>query len=77
MTERNPLIQTLDNLFLDSSPYLSCDDCFEQIDGHVERLATDPNHQDLAMQVHLMACGACADEAEVLMELLSGRVGDG
>ncbi|SKF63812.1 Uncharacterised protein [Mycobacteroides abscessus subsp. abscessus] len=30
----------------------------------------DPGYRDVAMQVHLAACGVCAEEAETLMELL-------
>lgn len=61
----------LDSLLLDTSPYLSCDECFDQIDTYVEQLTRDSNHQDLPLQVHLKACGACAEEAETLLELLS------
>ncbi|MDT0203098.1 hypothetical protein [Nocardioides sp. AE5] len=61
----------IDGLLLDTSPYLSCDDCFDQIDTYVERLLADPEHRDLPMQVHLRACGACAEEAEALLELLT------
>lgn len=58
-------------LLLDSDPYLSCDDCFAHLDEYVEQLITDPAHQDLAMQIHLAACGACAEEAATLTELLT------
>lgn len=65
--------ELLDNLLLNTSPYLSCDACFEQLDIYVERLFTNPNYTDLAMQVHLAACGACAEEAATLMELLASE----
>jgi hypothetical protein len=61
----------VDSLLRDTHPYLSCDECFEQLDTPVERLLTDPGHQDIAMQVHLAACGACAEEAAALTELLT------
>lgn len=65
----------LDALLLDTSPYLSCDECFDQIDAYVEKMLADPDHQDLAMHVHLAACGACAEEADALTELLASRQG--
>lgn len=73
MTTPHPRIPdaAVDSLLLDSSPYLSCDDCFEQMDSYVERVLADPSHQDLPLQVHLQACGACAEEAAALIELLS------
>ncbi|MEI7057789.1 hypothetical protein WBG06_18330 [Nocardioides sp. CCNWLW239] len=73
MTDRNrPLpVDVLDGLLLESTPYLSCDDCFDQLDTYVERLLADPSHVDVPMQVHLKACGACAEEAEALTDLLS------
>lgn len=73
MTDSNrPLPEgVLDALLLDTTPYLSCDDCFDQIDTYVEQLLADPTHVDVPMQVHLKACGACAEEAEALIDLLS------
>ncbi|MDN5744914.1 MAG: hypothetical protein L0H31_07305 [Nocardioidaceae bacterium] len=62
--------ETVEALLLDTAPYLSCDECFEQIDTYVERILSDPGHRDVAMQTHLRACGACAEEAETLAELL-------
>ena len=75
MTEpsRNLPPITVTDLLLDTSPYLSCDDCFDQIDTYVERRLADPRHQDVQMQVHLAACGACAEEADALMELLANE----
>lgn len=61
----------LDELLRDDNPYLSCDACFDQLDAYVERLVADPSHTDLAMQVHLAACGACAEEAATLIDLLT------
>ena len=61
---------TLDGLLFDTSPYLSCDDCFDQLDTYVEQILANPDHQDIPMQVHLKACGACAEEATTLTELL-------
>ena len=62
---------TISSLLADSSPYLSCDDCFAQIDQYVERRIADPRYEDPAMRAHLAGCGACAEEAAALRELLS------
>jgi hypothetical protein len=63
--------ETINSLLVDTDPYLSCDDCFAQIDEYVERSMSDPDHDDPAMKAHLAGCGACADEAATLRELLS------
>lgn len=72
MTKRNPTFtpQVIDSLLVDSDPYLSCDDCFEQIDSYVEAMLADPGRRDEPMEVHLRACGVCAEEAEALTELV-------
>jgi hypothetical protein len=58
-------------LVADTSPYLSCDECFARLDEFVERRVEDPGYQEVAMDAHLLGCGACAEEAETLVELLS------
>jgi hypothetical protein len=67
--------ETVSSLLADTSPYLSCDDCFARIDEYVERTLADPRHQDVAMKAHLGGCGACAEEAETLRELLGQDAG--
>lgn len=59
------------SLLLDSTPYLSCDDCFDQLDTYVEAVIADPGHTDRALEVHLAACGACAQEVTTLLELVT------
>lgn len=63
----------LGGLLRETNPYLSCDECFERIDHHVESVLADPEYRDIPMQVHLAACGVCAEEAETLTELLLGE----
>ena len=72
MTEpsRGPSAEIIHSLLVDTSPYLSCDDCFARIDSYVERIVSDPLHVDAAMTAHLAGCGACAEEAESLRALL-------
>lgn len=81
-TTRNALYKTLhdargrlrtaliDAGHLDARPYLSCDDCFARMDEYVEQLARNPDHDDPPMRAHLRGCGACAEEADALTELL-------
>ena len=77
MTEptRGLSAETIDGLLADTSPYLSCDDCFDRIDVYVERTLADPHHEDAGMQAHLAGCGACAEEAATLRELLTRATG--
>ncbi|MGO4341908.1 hypothetical protein [Pedococcus sp. 2YAF34] len=60
----------VDALLLDTTPYLSCEECFERMDGHVEALLrNDP--PDPALSRHLQGCAACHEEARSLAALLS------
>jgi hypothetical protein len=73
MTEptRDLSAEAIASLLADTEPYLSCDDCFARIDVYVERRRADPHHDDAAMEAHLAGCGACAEEADGLRELLA------
>ena len=73
---RPPLpARAVDALLVDTTPWLSCDECFERMDVHVEAVLADPHHHDPAMEHHLLGCAACADEARSLLDLLrSGTV---
>jgi hypothetical protein len=72
MTDRTPQLTNTAaaRLVADTEPYLSCDDCFDRMDAYVEQLVRDPEYDDEAMRAHLRGCGACADEADALLELL-------
>lgn len=59
-------------LVADTTPYLSCDECAEQICPYVEAVAADPNYNDPAMDRHLRACPECAEEVAAMLELVSG-----
>ncbi|MFS3130350.1 hypothetical protein ACLM5J_18255 [Nocardioides sp. Bht2] len=65
----------VDRLLLDTTPYLSCDACFDLLDGYVEAKVADPEHRDAALQVHLQGCPACAEEAAALTELVLSQEG--
>jgi hypothetical protein len=67
--------ETIARLLTDTEPYLSCDDCFKQIDQYVERRIADPHYDDPLMKTHLTGCGVCAEEARTLEELLQDDAG--
>lgn len=58
-------------LLVDTTPYLSCDECFERMDVHVEAVVADPVHHDPGMERHLAGCAACDEEAQSLISLLT------
>ena len=61
----------VDALLRDTTPWLSCEDCFERMDSYVEALRRDPGHVDEAMRAHLRGCAACDEEARSLVALLA------
>lgn len=64
----------VDRLLLDAGPYLSCEECFERLDGYAEsRLAGGPPADDL--EAHLVACPACAEDVASLTALLQADAG--
>ena len=69
---RSPELQPADvaALLQDTTPWLSCDECFERMDTYAEAAIHDPEHRDEAMATHLRACAACDEEARSLIELL-------
>ena len=62
-------------LTLDTEPYLSCDECFNQVDGYIEALLADPDHDLPAMRTHLAGCTACAEEARSLAWFVAVQAG--
>jgi hypothetical protein len=61
---------------LDAEPYLSCDDCFEQVDVRIEALVSGaPEPLTPAFRAHLVGCAACRDEAWSLAELAGQDAG--
>ena len=47
---RRPLTASaIDALILDTTPWLSCEACFEQMDTYVEAILHDPAHENPAM----------------------------
>jgi hypothetical protein len=69
-TPRSPK-EAIAQLIADTSPYLSCDECFERMDEYVDSRSRDPRHTDATMQIHLRGCSQCHEEAEALLKLVA------
>ena len=54
-----------------AGPELSCEACFEQLDGYVELqlTAVDADRVVPGMRAHLAGCPACREDHESLLEL--------
>jgi hypothetical protein len=61
----------LERLVVPTEPWLSCEDCFDAMDGYVEALLADASTAAPTMDVHLAACPACAEEAVSLIILVA------
>lgn len=57
-------------LLVDTTPWVSCDECFERLDTYAESLLAQPDFRDLGMERHLAGCAACDEEAQSLVDLL-------
>ncbi|HET9500675.1 MAG TPA: hypothetical protein VFO98_10470 [Marmoricola sp.] len=77
MNQRNRQLgpETLGRLTLDTEPWLSCDDCFDQVDQYVERVFGRGPVGMPAMAAHLAGCPACAEEAGTLVLLAAEDAG--
>lgn len=65
----------VERLTLDTEPWLSCDDCFRQVDEYVDRLLAGETDPMPPMRVHLRGCPACAEEAETVLVLAAEDAG--
>jgi hypothetical protein len=75
MTVRRVTPELARRLTVDAEPWLSCEECFERVDGYVEAVLADARHDDPGMRAHLRGCGACAEEARSLLELAAQDAG--
>ena len=67
---RNLSAHAAAQLTLNAEPYLSCDDCFERVNAHVDAFllpSAEPFPPEF--RAHLIGCAACRDEARSLLEL--------
>lgn len=58
-------------LTADSEPYLSCDECFDQIDAYIETLLDGAGRLAAPLRAHLIGCAACGEEAWSLLSLVA------
>ena len=58
-------------LTLDTHPWLSCDECFERVDGVVEDFVYGAVAIPADFRAHLSGCPACHEEARMLVSLLA------
>lgn len=56
---------------LATEPWLSCDDCFDDLDAVVETVLTQTAAMSEAFRVHLLGCSVCRDEATSLATLVA------
>jgi anti-sigma factor RsiW len=64
-----------ESLVATSEPWLSCDECFDQIDTYVDALIRDGRRLDEPLRVHLARCPACLEEGESLISLAAAEHG--
>lgn len=70
--ERVPLgPDQIEQLTIDSDPWLSCDDCFEQVDRMIEVVLQRSVPLPEPFQVHLTSCAVCHEEARSLAALIA------
>lgn len=67
--------EAIDRLTAYTDPWLSCDDCFEQVDAAIDALldATAPLTEPF--RVHLLSCAVCHEEASSLAALTAADHG--
>ena len=62
---------TIHRMTVTTEPWLSCDDCFDQLDAVVERVVMQAGAMEAAFRVHLMGCSVCREEATSLATLVA------
>lgn len=60
-------------LLLDPEPWMSCDDCFDELDGYVEALLSGTGGDRAPLRAHLHGCSACLEEAQGLVTLVASH----
>ena len=58
-----------------TEPWLSCDDCFDEVDAVVEGVLTQTEPMSEPFRVHLAACAVCHEEATSLAALTAPDYG--
>ncbi|HET8600365.1 MAG TPA: hypothetical protein VFL99_08565 [Segeticoccus sp.] len=59
----------------DAEPFLSCDDCFDQVDAVVDDLLDGTGLPPAPFRAHLAGCPGCHEEAMALLALVAADTG--
>lgn len=70
-----PEKQRLEQLLGPTGFEVTCDECFEQLDGYVElELAgSDPDQRFPGLRTHLQGCPACREDHESLLAFVRSQ----
>lgn len=63
--------EAIARLTVNTEPWLSCDDCFDQVDAAVEAFLGSAAPLSEPLRVHLLGCAACREEAQSLAALIA------
>ena len=79
MSPDKDLLQRLRGVLGPPGPELTCEECFEHLDHHVELAlaGADAEAAVPGMAAHLEGCPACAEDHESLIALVSEETGPG
>lgn len=71
MTGRHPQLtpDAIRRLTTSAEPWMSCDECFDEIDRYVETVLAANSHISPRLRAHLIGCSACFEEAWSLLLL--------
>lgn len=76
MTNLEPLTpDAVERLTANTEPWLSCDDCFEQVDVVIEAMVVSSTPFSEDFRVHLLRCPVCHEEACSLAEMVAADNG--
>lgn len=78
MTNHDLTPEVVARLLASSDPYLSCDECFDELDAEVDAALTADGAgavMSVSLRAHLATCGACQEEADSLATLVAGDYG--
>lgn len=67
--------EAIARLTANTEPWLSYEECFQQLDAVIESLLGAGTALPKSVRVHLRACPACHDEAACLAALVAGDLG--
>lgn len=61
-----------------AEPELTCEQCFEQLDGYVDLAlaGADPDRAVPGMRTHLIGCPACNDDHDSLLDYVKHAADD-